>query len=38
MRAVTWHGRADVREVMFGTWSLRDTHGGPTRITTGPAY
>ena len=28
-------GTADVREVMFGTWNMRDTHGGPSNMQYG---
>src|SRR5262249_6093571 len=28
-------GKADVREVLFGTWSMRDTHGGPSNMQYG---
>jgi putative membrane-bound dehydrogenase-like protein len=28
-------GRADVREVLFGTWNMRDTHGGPSNLQYG---
>ena len=28
-------GRADVREVLFGTWNMRDTHGGPSNMQYG---
>src|SRR5262249_53086547 len=28
-------GKADVREVMFGTWNMRDTHGGPSNMQYG---
>lgn len=28
-------GKADVREVMFGTWNQRDTHGGPSNMRYG---
>jgi putative membrane-bound dehydrogenase-like protein len=27
--------RADTREVMFGTWNMRDTHGGPSNMQYG---
>ena len=27
--------KADVREVLFGTWSQRDTHGGPSNMQYG---
>ena len=28
-------GKADVREVLFGTWNQRDTHGGPSNMQYG---
>src|SRR5262249_59432269 len=28
-------GKADVREVLFGTWNMRDTHGGPSNMQYG---
>src|SRR5207248_712821 len=28
-------GKADVREVVFGNWSLGDTHGGPSNMQYG---
>jgi putative membrane-bound dehydrogenase-like protein len=28
-------GKADVRQVMFGTWNQRDTHGGPSNMQYG---
>src|SRR5262249_51359858 len=28
-------GKADVREGMFGTWNMRDTHGGPSNMQYG---
>jgi hypothetical protein len=28
-------GKADVREVMFGIWNQRDTHGGPSNMQYG---
>jgi putative membrane-bound dehydrogenase-like protein len=28
-------GKADVRRVLFGTWSLPDTHGGPSNMQYG---
>jgi uncharacterized protein len=28
-------GKADVREVMYGTWNQRDTHGGPSNMQYG---
>jgi uncharacterized protein len=28
-------GKADVRQVLFGTWNQRDTHGGPSNMQYG---
>jgi uncharacterized protein len=28
-------GKADVRQVLFGTWNIRDTHGGPSNMQYG---
>src|SRR5262249_16359096 len=28
-------GKADIREVLFGDWSQRDTHGGPSNMQYG---
>ncbi len=28
-------GKADVRKFLFGTWSMRDTHGGASNMQTG---
>jgi putative membrane-bound dehydrogenase-like protein len=28
-------GKAEVREVLFGTWNMRDTHGGPSNMNYG---
>src|SRR5262245_22875488 len=28
-------GKTDVREVLFGTWNMRDTHGGPSNMQYG---
>jgi uncharacterized protein len=28
-------GKSDSRDVMFGTWSMRDTHGGPSNMQYG---
>jgi len=28
-------GKADVREVLFGTWAMPDTHGGPSNMQYG---
>jgi putative membrane-bound dehydrogenase-like protein len=35
MKSTTGDDKADVREMLFGTWSQGDTHGGPSNMNYG---